>query len=536
MNKLGRKKSSDPVQEALRQEKQDWNEDTSELIKNLISLKKGLNGRGDSSEGLPSSSIKDPMPPQIGAYLNEVASSASKVIEEAKNIIHHQEHYSASRKKKQALSASEEEIIKISELINEASWFGSRFLARNWWLRNLPPEHKKLVIDIMYKLVDIKDRLKVFEENLIEPNQKGLARAFDQSLGNFAIYRNGVLARISQFLGKGKLPHVNLEEAKPGAAPTPPPAPAAKPEAGDPKLTELPRARDRETGRTRVSDPEIVKLIGKDESQFRNKIKPLIDRGIIEPAQEQDLNSFQDKFDKMRTAYIAIQEAAKTKGIAVGNIQRMSADLQVKHEDAVKAFMENFYLKGKKSPEGWKFGDPTLITPIKQLNLEKDLTLDSFTFINIYQNLPLQEIQEFIEAMGEDSPSDGYEDSDGYEAANADDVSLIKDAGFFRKFIREKILNFKTPTAIEIEQKRALYASKELRQEINKVLDLLEDPSTSQDSMVIGVNNLTKEFKNLSTLMKSIGETYRLLTTSEEIPKKDVDYYDRLLKSTPDTI
>jgi hypothetical protein len=160
--------------------------------------------------------------------------------------------------------------------------------------------------------------------------------------------------------------------------------------------------------------------------------------------------------------------------------------------------------------------------------------LGTATFETLFLSLPLEAIHEFLNPSEE--VTDRPAGPDGYEGANAADVSLIKDAGFFRKFIREKILNFKTPTAIEIEQKRALYASKELRKEINKVLDLLEDPGTSQDSMVIGVNNLTKEFKNLSTLMKSIGETYRLLTTSEEIPKKDVDYYDRLLKSTPDTI
>ncbi len=97
--KLARKPSLDPVQEKLRQNKSDWNQSTSDLISELIALKRGLNGRGDPKEGLPPSSIKDPVPSEVVNYLNEVASQYGEVVGDAKNLIREQEEYSLHRRK-----------------------------------------------------------------------------------------------------------------------------------------------------------------------------------------------------------------------------------------------------------------------------------------------------------------------------------------------------------------------------------------------------------------------------------------------------
>jgi len=64
--KNARKKSDDPVQEALRSHKDTWNHDASLLIAQLIAFKKGLNGRGEPKVGIPPGSIKDPMPHEVG--------------------------------------------------------------------------------------------------------------------------------------------------------------------------------------------------------------------------------------------------------------------------------------------------------------------------------------------------------------------------------------------------------------------------------------------------------------------------------------
>ena len=193
MDKLARKRSSDPRQETLREHKDHWNEHTSDLIDELIALKRGINGRGDKQHNLPPGSIKDPFAPQIGAYLQEVASSASKVIQEAKSIIDEQNNYSQTRKKKKEALRAQKEIIKLAELISEASWFGSRIYSRYVSLRNLPIRQRNHIIDMMYSLADIKDRLKGFEDNLLESNKKGIAVSFTALNSVIQIYGSNVL-------------------------------------------------------------------------------------------------------------------------------------------------------------------------------------------------------------------------------------------------------------------------------------------------------------------------------------------------------
>ena len=50
ISKLARKRAIDSLQEELRAEKDEWNGETSEFISALISLKKGINGRGDKNK------------------------------------------------------------------------------------------------------------------------------------------------------------------------------------------------------------------------------------------------------------------------------------------------------------------------------------------------------------------------------------------------------------------------------------------------------------------------------------------------------
>ncbi|HVI43185.1 MAG TPA: hypothetical protein VM577_21465, partial [Anaerovoracaceae bacterium] len=84
--KLGRKRSNDPAQESLRQAKDAWNQEVKSLIAGLIAFKQGMNGRGNPKAGIPPSSIKDPLPPQMGQYLNGIATHYSKIVDDAKKI------------------------------------------------------------------------------------------------------------------------------------------------------------------------------------------------------------------------------------------------------------------------------------------------------------------------------------------------------------------------------------------------------------------------------------------------------------------
>lgn len=97
MEKSG--KSSDPVQQALRDHKKRWNVASKELIKRLIAFKSSLNGRGSPSYGLPVSNIKDPIPPKIVSFLNEVSGNFQQLAEEALKITQEQALYSQNRRK-----------------------------------------------------------------------------------------------------------------------------------------------------------------------------------------------------------------------------------------------------------------------------------------------------------------------------------------------------------------------------------------------------------------------------------------------------
>ena len=99
MIKESRGKSADPAQEALRARKDSWNSAASTLIAQLIAFKRGLNGRGDNRAGLPPSRIKDPLPSEVGSYLDQMASSFNDLVGSAGSIIDEQANYSANRKK-----------------------------------------------------------------------------------------------------------------------------------------------------------------------------------------------------------------------------------------------------------------------------------------------------------------------------------------------------------------------------------------------------------------------------------------------------
>lgn len=176
-NKTARKRSNDPQQEKLRQAKDAWNQDVKTLIAGLIAFKRGINGRGDPRASLPPSSIKDPLPPQIGQYLNSIANQYGKVIDDAKSIIDAQTYYSEHRRKPQenqnpAITASVE-----TSLIVQASWWGSRTWAYFSLLRNLDRKNRRLRLNMIKSALEVKRELKRFDHVLAERDPNSAARS-----------------------------------------------------------------------------------------------------------------------------------------------------------------------------------------------------------------------------------------------------------------------------------------------------------------------------------------------------------------------
>ncbi len=93
-------KSKDPRQQQLRDQKQEWNHNYSYFSQRLKAYKDGLNGRGNSKAGLPPSSIKEPLPGEIGSFLNCLAGEFQSIVSGAESVIANQAQYSKTRRRR----------------------------------------------------------------------------------------------------------------------------------------------------------------------------------------------------------------------------------------------------------------------------------------------------------------------------------------------------------------------------------------------------------------------------------------------------
>lgn len=145
VKKISASKSTDPIQQKLREQKAAWNREVSALISNLISLKKGINGRGDLEKNIPPSNIKDQLPPAVEGYLSEITSNLADISQECQSIIQNQKNYSLNRRKS-----------KLAEFVDnglkvEATWWGSRAWARIRLLfSKFSKEQRRLRIKMIY--------------------------------------------------------------------------------------------------------------------------------------------------------------------------------------------------------------------------------------------------------------------------------------------------------------------------------------------------------------------------------------------------
>lgn len=122
MQKSGQNKQKDPNQVRLRERKKRWNKASIEFIKRLIAFKKGLNGRGEPSFGLPVSDIKDPFPKEVSSFLSEVSANFEQLATEALQIEQEQAQYSQNRRKPAAegaptVASNNHSMIKLSNVL-----------------------------------------------------------------------------------------------------------------------------------------------------------------------------------------------------------------------------------------------------------------------------------------------------------------------------------------------------------------------------------------------------------------------------------
>lgn len=173
---IARKRSSDPAQEHLREQKAIWNQATKDLIFKLIAFKRGLNGRGDPKSGLPPSDIKDPFPPQIGQYLDDIATHYTALVDGAEKIIQEQENYSRIRRKPQSDVPSNNQILSVDDgyVIKEAAWWGSKWWASNFGIKG--PD-RPLIASILRSCDSLHNKLLDVENHLTSSDPNGIPKA-----------------------------------------------------------------------------------------------------------------------------------------------------------------------------------------------------------------------------------------------------------------------------------------------------------------------------------------------------------------------
>ena len=168
ISRLARKRAIDSLQEELRAEKDEWNGETSEFISALISLKKGINGRGDKNKGLPPSKITEEFSGQVSSFLSETAHKGSRVFELANKIIGDQNQYASH--KKNALEEFEMRLVasEKNSLLKEASWFGSVFYNKLKNHRKLDEIDRALRQRLLESCGKFKSSFKNFEGQILD--------------------------------------------------------------------------------------------------------------------------------------------------------------------------------------------------------------------------------------------------------------------------------------------------------------------------------------------------------------------------------
>lgn len=131
----------------LRKNKLQWNLQVSDFIRKLIAVKRGFNGRGTPELGIPDSSIKEPLSDKLVSILHELSQNFQHLSSTADELVTEQSIYSQQFQK-------------------EASWLGSRLVARTKWLAQLSKEDRKLRVRLLYEAYDF--------EKLIEQTRRSL--------------------------------------------------------------------------------------------------------------------------------------------------------------------------------------------------------------------------------------------------------------------------------------------------------------------------------------------------------------------------
>lgn len=532
MDKLA--KTKDPKRQALRVRKNEWNKSTKKFIGDFIALKKGINGTGDSKHGIPPTAIDHAFPGQIGSFINELASSAAKIIEEARKISEEQANYASSVDKK-ASANSEAELVKLAELVAHASWWGSRALSRF----KLKDPQKRHIVKMIYSLVDIFDTLKKFESDLLTLNRVKVPDAFT-TLNTIvkkyiAVYIDS-LNSLQNFLPDDLRKQLqepdyikNLLKAR---------------KEEEQKRIQEEKAQAQEAKRSEKSEEETEELpegSGKDENKG---VRGLSSLELLQSQINPRIKELTDDFQNAEVVILAILNHP--------DIYTVDDNLKNSLARTLEEYRENYELFVHGLKGGKKLTAPQFINQAEAFKRLYEEIRKNVNKVKI--NMPYSEESGFGK-MGEgktlisqlkiNNNSSFFDllmeiqrilpDQSGLTVAfNLVNYSLIKEASF-QNWLRSKYIGLnldpiKVPDSFDIAQLNIYEQSKELRKNIQSTLDELEDPSTSI-VRIFEISKIINELiiKMLSSMFK-LGDIYSsFLRRSDKVKnqyKIDIKYQD----------
>lgn len=209
----------DPQLKRLKEEKHQWQMLVKLIIAKLQAFKKGISGKGDEETHLPPVNIKEKFPEEYSVYLNSIAEDYVNLVEGAKRIMDHQAEYATkrsrpSRKKMlEQIASGDPEVA--SELVSEASWWGSRLWSRLALIK-LQKEERKLRVRLLKALRDSIKDLYAIEDFLLKKDHDAIAEATKEFLKFSRIFHEVVLPDLKE-LGKlggaEKLLHEGAEDS-----------------------------------------------------------------------------------------------------------------------------------------------------------------------------------------------------------------------------------------------------------------------------------------------------------------------------------
>lgn len=458
MQKHSRTRAVDPAQEKLRQSKDSWNSQTSKFISELIDFKKGINGREVSGKNIARTSIKEPFPDEMSAFLSELSNNALKVIEQAQAIISEQENYSLIKNKKKS-SLKEEEIIKMSQFLSEAAIFGQSWAGSRLWskIKMILSDEKKFSTDILDGCKELYDSLKKLEDSCLAATEdKGAPEVFTNIQSCLHIFNNRVLSNILsiqkyQLLAKKNVDQLddlqddleseNLESEN------------LKSTINDIILNKKPR-------KTSFSE-----LVLQQEHMFKMTYQEIYDYNDL----------CRDLFIKLYPQYISqVETEFKSLNAAFKNSEELYEKIEKYNED----------------PSG-------IIFSKDDVDIIYNLIIKYNKLINFYKNkiipkaehskLPTENLLRFFTFKLQEKEDNLSEDLNELITVQAAGVNDLKN--FLRKQWLNLKLDLKSSSSTEKYNKDILNASREIRKFLNKLMVLIEEESVN-----INLSNIKKMF------------------------------------------